>query len=366
MQRKSLLCALLWAAVLTLAGCGQQKSAPAPRAPLPVETIAVKAADEAHWLETIGQAESGAAIEVKPQATGRILAVNYREGERVEAGRVLFEIDPSSLSAQLASAEAARRQLEDEYAQTDREWRRSKGLFEAGAGTKKALDDAASARSQKRAALAQAKADEEEARISLGWTQVKAPVAGFVSKALFNPGAVVVKESSVLASITQTEDVRVVFSPSDRDLAGAVVSTDTPVRVFRADGTEIPAALDYVAPAYDPQKGTRTMRAKIPASAGVLPGEFLRIRFQTTIDRSAWRVPQRAVKQLPDGTYAVFVLEDGRAVQKAVEVGLWEGSDWVIRSGLADGDRVITNQMIKLQNGTAVKARTDSNRASAQ
>lgn len=366
MQRNSVLCALLSAAVISLAGCGQQKPASAPRAPLPVETTTVKAADEAHWLETIGQAESGAAIEVKPQATGRILAVNYREGERVEAGRVLFEIDPSSLAAQLASAQAARRQLEDEYAQADREWRRSKGLFEAGAGTKKDLDDAASTRSQKRAALAQAKAAEEDARISLGWTSVKAPVAGYVSKALFNPGAVVVKESSVLASITQTDDVRVVFSPSDRDLAGAMVTTETPVRVFRADGTEIPAALDYVAPTYDPLKGTRTMRAKIPASAGVLPGEFLRIRFQTTIDRNAWRVPQRAVKQLPDGTYAVFVLENGKAVQKAVEVGLWEGSDWVIRSGLADGERVITNQLIKLQNGTAVKAQSAAGEQTAK
>ena len=61
------------------------------------------------------------------------------------------------------------------------------------------------------------------------------------------------------------------------------------------------------------------MRAKIPADSGVLPGEFLRIRFMTAVDRGAWRVPQRCVKQLPDGTYAVFVMQDGKAIQKQLK-----------------------------------------------
>ena len=107
------------------------------------------------------------------------------------------------------------------------------------------------------------------------------------------------------------------------------------------------------------------MRAKIPADSGVLPGEFLRIRFMTAVDSGAWRVPQRCVKQLPDGTYAVFVMQDGKAIQKAVEVGLWEGTDWIVTKGLADGDLVITNQLIKLQNGTAVKAAAKSSEKTA-
>mgnify|MGYP003229757882 FL=1 len=95
----------------------------------------------------------------------------------------------------------------------------------------------------------------------------------------------------------------------------------------------------------------------MPSDAGILPGEFVRIRYQTTIDRNAWRVPQRAVKQLPDGNYALFVLKDGKAIQTAVDVGLWEGKDWIIRKGLADGEKVITDQLIKLQNGTPVTER---------
>ncbi|OLA94127.1 MAG: efflux transporter periplasmic adaptor subunit [Sutterella sp. 54_7] len=348
-----------------LAGCKTQSSAPAPREPLPVDIVAVKAADEAHWLETIGQAEAAAAVSVTTQATGRIIAQRYTEGDFVEAGAVLFEIDPANLKTQLASAEASRRALEVEFAQADREFQRAEKLWKAQAASQKDYDDAKSLKNKTANELAQARAAENEARINLDWTAVRAPASGYVSKALFNPGSVVVKDSTVLATITQKNDVRVLFAPSDRDLAGADISTATRVRVFRASGEELPASLDYVAQTFDAKNGTRTMRAKIPADSGVLPGEFLRIRFMTAVDRGAWRVPQRCVKQLPDGTYAVFVMQDGKAIQKAVEVGLWEGTDWIVTKGLADGDLVITNQLIKLQNGTAVKAAAKSSEKTA-
>ena len=82
-------------------------------------------------------------------------------------------------------------------------------------------------------------------------------------------------------------------------LPGADISTATRVRVFRASGEELPASLDYVAQTFDAKNGTRTMRAKIPADSGVLPGEFLRIRFMTAVDRGAWRVPQRCGQAAP-------------------------------------------------------------------
>ena len=73
------------------------------------------------------------------------------------------------------------------------------------------------------------------------------------------------------------------------------------------------------------------------------------------IDRNVFRIPQKAVLQLPDGSYAVYVAENGKAVRRAVTVGLWSGSDWIVRTGLKTGDRVITNQLLKLQDGAAVR-----------
>lgn len=354
LQRRRLLALSSLPVLCVLAGCGEEKR-PAPRStPLAVRTVTVHAADEPHWIETVAQAEAGAGIDVKPQATGQLLRIACTEGAYVRQGDVLFEIDPSALSSALEAARAYRRQLESELDQAQRELRRARSLLESGAGTRQAHDNALSTRNQKQAALSRARADEASARIDMDHATVRAPVSGYVSRAYFRPGSIVVRESSVLATISQTDDVRAVFSPSDRDLGGTRITRETPVRVFRSDGRELPAAIDYVASTYDPARGTRTIRARIPENAGVLPGEFLRVRLQTTIDRGAWRVPQGAVRQLPDGTYAVFVLKEGRARRVAVVPGLWEGTDWVIRQGLADGDRVIVNQLLKLRDGAAV------------
>ena len=289
-----------------------------------------------------GTVEASEVYNVTIKQTRKVSSVLVKTGQEINVGDTLFVLEAED---------------SDELKQADREYRRNAELLKSGAGSQKDFDDAKSLRSQKQAALAQAKANEEDARISLSWTEVRAPVQGYVSKALFNPGAVVIKDSSVLASITQKDDIRVLFAPSDRDLAGADITNETRVRVFRTDGKEIPATLDYIAQTYGADTGTRTLRVRVPSDAGILPGEFVRIRYQTTIDRNAYRVPQRAVKQLPDGTYALFVLKDGKAVQTAVEVGLWEGKDWIIRKGLADGEKVITDQLIKLQNGTPVTER---------
>ena len=148
---------------LMLAGCKTQSSAPAPREPLPVDIVAVKAADEAHWLETIGQAEAAAAVSVTTQATGRIIAQRYTEGDFVEAGAVLFEIDPANLKTQLASAEASRRALEVEFAQADREFQRAEKLWKAQAASQKDYDDAKSLKNKTANELAQARAAENEA-----------------------------------------------------------------------------------------------------------------------------------------------------------------------------------------------------------
>ena len=145
------------------------------------------------------------------------------------------------------------------------------------------------------------------------------------------------------------------FAPSDRDLNGANITLKSRVVLLNADGTETPVALDYVAQEIDPALGTRLMRVRLPETSRILPGEFVRLRLMVDIDRNVFRIPQKAVLQLPDGSYAVYVAENGKAVRRAVTVGLWSGSDWIVRTGLKTGDRVITNQLLKLQDGAAVR-----------
>ena len=341
---------------LPLAGCQKTTTAPTAPAPIAVSTLTIhQAADEPHWIEILGRAEGGKSVDIHPQVTGVLKRLAYKEGDFVKTGDVLFEIDDAPFRAKLDAAKSLTRQRADELSQAEREYKRTKTLFEAGAGSRKDYDDAASARNQARHALSQAQADERDAAINLGWTKVQAPTAGYASKAVVNPGALV-DSSTTLASITQHDDVRVTFAPSDRDLAAGPITLQTPVLVFRANDQELPAKLDYVAQSFDPDVGTRLMRAAVSTQSSVIPGEFLKVRLQVSVDKNAFRVPQKAVMQKPDGTYAVYVVENGKAVERAVTVGLWEGTDWIIRTGLKAGDSVITNQLLKLRSGAPVKS----------
>ena len=89
----------------------------------------------------------------------------------------------------------------------------------------------------------------------------------------------------------------------------------------------------------------------------------------TGVDKHAYRVPQRAILQRPDGTYAVYIVKDNKALRQTVTVGLWEGKDWIVLSGLEDGDRVITNQLLRIQDGMPVRlaeSTAQSNKITAQ
>lgn len=346
--------------LLALVGCKKETSAPAPVQPLTVTTLVVTATDEPHWIELLGQTEGGREVEVRAQVSGLLKSVAYKEGDLVKKGDVMFTIDDATFRAKYNAAKAATQKAASDLEQAERELSRNTELQKSGAVSRKVYDDAMSLRNQMLHALAVAKAEENDARINLDWTRVRAPVTGYAERAAVNPGALVTNASTLLTTITQHDDVRVTFAPTDRDLAAQPVTLKNAVRLFRSDGTELKARLDYVAQSIDPELGVRRMRAKVEDGSTLLPGEFVKVRLMTNIERGVFRVPQKAVLQRPDGTYAVYLMKDSHAEARTVEVGLWEGSDWVIRSGLEDGDVVITNQMIRLRDGLPVEAVTSA------
>ena len=113
--------------------------------------------------------------------------------------------------------------------------------------------------------------------------------------------------------------------------------------------------LDYVAQSVNPKTSTRLMRVRLDEGSGLLPGDFVHVDLQIGVRENAVRIPQKAVRQEPDGTYTVFVYQDGKARLRPVKLDRWDGPDWIATSGLATGDRVITNQLLKLRDGSAVQ-----------
>ena len=338
-----------------LTGCDQKPAAKAPRAPLAVSTVTAVMADEPRWISVLGQTEGGREVDVRPQVSGIIEEILFTEGTAVREGDLLYRIDPTPFKAKLNSAAAARRQAEADLAQAVRELARYEKLFKSGAGSRKEYDDALSARQVAQAALEARKAEEKDASISLGWTEVRAPASGLTGKTQVNPGALVSQQSSLLTSITQHDDVRVVFAPSERLLDGARISLQNRVELTDDAGKNYPAKLDFVAQSINPNTNTLLLRARLEDNAGLMPGTFVRARLMIGERKNAVRVPQKAITQEPDGSYTVYLLKDGKAAARTVTVDQWVGTDWLVTGGLEAGDRIITDQLLKLRDGLAVK-----------
>ena len=341
-----------------LTGCEQKPAAKAERAPVSVNVMTVSTTDEPLWVSVLGQTEGGREVDVRPQVSGIVEEVLFKEGLSVKEGDILYRIDQAPFKAKLNSAAAARRQAEADLAQAKRELARSEKLYKSGAGSQKEYDDALSARKVAQAALEARIAEEHDASISLGWTQVRAPASGLTGKTLVNPGALVTQQTSVLTSITQHDDVRVVFAPSERVLNGARITTENRVVLTDEAGKTYPAKLDFVAQSINPDNNTLLLRARLEDNAGLMPGAFVRAQLMIGTRENAVRVPQKAITQEPDGSYSVFLFKDGKAVSRTVTVDKWVGTDWLVTGGLSSGDRVITNQLLKLRDGAAVRLST--------
>ncbi len=356
---------ILVACSLILAGCGQKDAKVAARAPIPVMTVTMKPAPEGIWVETLGLTEGLQQAEVRAQVSGILEKINYREGDRVKAGDSLFQIDPAPYRAALDQARGTVREVSAQLAQQQREAQRYKKLWDARAGSKKDYDDALSAVHITRGQLATAQAAERNAAIELERTRVNAPSDGIVSRALVNTGALVSATETLLATITQPEKLRVTFSVSENDIKNAVITTDNAVRIRLNEADMIEARLDYVSPILDSTSATLNLRATLPETSGLRPGQYVHVQLQTRTMDNVCRVPQSAVLQKADGTYLVYVLDNNKARAVEVILGNWVERDWVVLEGLKAGDKVIVNQIQRLRDGAAVREGLPADAAAA-
>lgn len=349
-----LVCTSVTSLVL-LTGCKETTSQKSVSAPIAVQTIQVTEADHPLWISLLGQAEGSREVDIKAQVNGSLKHIRFKEGTAVKTGDILYEIDPAPFEAQLNLARANTQSARAELQNATKTFERSKQLIKTGAISQQTFDADKRALDVAKAKHLAAQASERDASIDLGWTKVRAPVDGRIEKSLVNPGTLISAQSTLLTQITQHDDVRVNFAPSSRALDGATITPENLVRILDEQGHLTPATLDYVAQSINPQTSTRTMRARLPQGSQILPGDFVRVQLMIGTRKNAVLVPQKAVRQLPDGTYSVFVFKDGKAVQQPIKVDRWTGPDWIATEGLKTGDRVITNQQLKLRNGLKVR-----------
>lgn len=339
-----------------------------PQGPAEVNAVTVKTERLAVPFEYPAQVHGAREVEIRARVNGILEHRNYREGDTVKAGSSLFTIDRAPFETALARAEADLASAQARLAQSRREAARLKPLVDAKAIAQQEYDNAASTETVSEAELRAAQARLREARLNLGYTRVESPITGVASRALKSEGSLVSGPDVLLTTVTQMDPVHVRFGMPDieqlrirrgiKDGSLALPKDGhVPVRILLADGShfEHTGTLDFSDVRVNEQTGTSEARAVVPNPERLLrPGQFVRVQFDGAVRPAAVKLPQRAVLEGPKGKF-VYVIAEGKAQARPVQVAEWSGDQLVVTDGLKDGEQVIVDGVLKIGPGAPVK-----------
>ena len=353
MKNLSILCLLIAASGMS---CSRKQATPPP-AP-EVATVTVARQPVLLTTELPGRTSPYLIAEIRPQVNGLIQKRLFTEGSDVQAGQELYQIDPAPFQAALDNAQAvlpALRSRADRF----------KEALADKAVSQQDFDDAD-------AALKQAEAALETARINLNYTHIVSPISGRIGASTVTDGAIVTAyQPRALATIQQlnpiyvdvpqstTELLRLQRRLEDGRLTGGGTNANE-VQLILADGTKYPSAgtLQFRDVSVDPTTASVILRAVFPNPNGVLlPGMFVRAVVKEGVNDQAILIPQQAVSRDPKGNpMALIVDASGKVKQQMLSLDRAIGDQWLVSEGLAPGDQVIAEGMQKVRPGAEVKA----------
>jgi multidrug efflux system membrane fusion protein len=350
------LCAI---AGLLLAACSDSEHTAMRTDPVPVVVASVERKAIALEVDAVGAVEPINTVQVRSQVDGQLLSAAVRDGQDVAAGDLLFRIDPRPIQAELEQARAA---LARDHAQLDEANAQLKRYEPMASQGYVSADQMVQVRTTAEVAEAALKVDEANIRgleLQLGYTEIRAPIAGRIGRVLVQPGNVVqVSDSNPLVVLNQIAPIYVGFALPQRFLAGVqAASVDDPLAVtVGGEGIEgmRRGELAFVDNAVDAATGTVRMHAQFANEDHALwPGEFVTVTLNLGDEADRIVVPEAAVQVGPNGTY-VFVVTDDKAEQRTVDVARTQDGESVIASGLEAGERVVVDGQSRLADGSFV------------
>lgn len=281
----------------------------------------------------------------------------------------MFKMDPKPFQTKLDAVLGALAQQEA-YLKTARaNLARVKPLTKLNALSQKDLDDAVGQEQTAAAAVESARAQVEDARLNLGYTTIRSPLAGLSSYARVQEGTYINQQNSLLTYVARIDPIWVSFSVSENDMLKYHGQAESgklripgnaayEVEVVLADGSVFPhrGRITFADAEFSQQTGTFLVRGSLPNPGGtVRPGQFVRVLLYGAIRPNAVLVPQTAVLQGAQGHFVWIVDRNGNAQVRNVQIGPWYGDQWFIDSGLTPGEKVVVDGVIKLSAGSPVK-----------
>lgn len=328
--------------------------------PVPVTAIEVVRKEMPVILRGIGSVRPSATVSVKPRVGGLIASAEFKEGEEVRQGDVLFTIDSKPFEIALARARAAMAQVREQSANAQQQAKRYSSLGSSGGVAKEQLDQFQSTAKASAAGSDAAEAAVKEAEIQLNYCSIKSPISGRTGRRLVDPGNVVVANTTELVVVNQMVPVEVIFSVTEQSLAELTrfMNERTLTVIARPAGDQSVSAegeLSFIDNAVDETTGTLEVKARFANEDRALwPGRFVDVAVTLTTEPDAIVVPAPAVQTGQNGQYVFVVREDRTVEMRPVDMTRTLNNEAVIRAGLAVGEMVVTDGHMQLAPGVKV------------
>jgi multidrug efflux system membrane fusion protein len=349
---------------------------------VPVTVTVIENRDVVAWQEFSGRLEAVDRVQVRSRVAGAIQSVDFREGALVKAGDLLFTIDPEPYRATVAQAEGRRAGGQAPLKVATTGLGRGERLARSNSISQSDVDQRHSTLAEARAALKTAEAELHAAELELGYTSVRAPVAGRVGRVEITAGNLVAAGSTApaLTTLVSVDPIYVAFNVSEATVATALAKLPAsdgalppieqiPVEIGTLvdEGTPIAGRLQLIGNEVDAASGTIAVRAVVDNPEGrLIPGQFVRIRMGEPRAESKILVSEKAVGTDQDKKFVFVVDKDNKVTYRPVVLGSLSEGERVVESGLASGDKVVVNGLQRIRPGAVVDPQVEENVAAVK
>lgn len=336
-----------------------------------INVVEIKSENVPIFSDYVGQVYGIKDIPIRARVDGFLEGVHFKEGTKINKGALLYTIDAQPFEANLASKRSYVSEANTKLAFANSEYDRIKPLADMNAVSKSDLDGATARKEASEAELDAAKAGLKIAQIDLSYTEILSPITGIIGKTLAREGEYVGKSPNpvILTTISEIDIVRVQFFLTESEYLYFVKEyrknqnegssdKDVELTLVLSDGSlhDYPGKVDFIDRGIDASTGTILVQASFPNPDFVLrPGQFVRVRAKRSEKSNVLIIPQRCVSEL-QGKYSVFAVDkDNKVVSKEIQIGEKFNDYYIVKSGLAENDRVVIEGLQKVGTGMQVE-----------